>query len=309
MADTPHGLGRIYVPDDRDWTPAKLHETMLQLKVAEVAAAPDGATWQDVVAQLKAAIAWLEKHFGPAPVPPTPPKPPPAPVPPAPIPPVPPKPIPVPTPPPPVPPAPIPVPPAPPAPPVDVPAWSDTAVFEQGQYGTCVGNGWAGWGASAPVQDVYTEVDARAIYFEATVIDGQPDNPDSPGGGQQGSTVRSGAKAMVNRKRLAAYAFATTLADVNEWLDNHGPVVFGTNWTADMFNPDANGYVRPTGVLKGGHCFLCLERLDVEKAYRFRNSWGTGWGLSGDFLMTEADLQTLFVAQGEACLALELPAA
>jgi hypothetical protein len=186
--------------------------------------------------------------------------------------------------------------------------WADAAILDQGAFGTCVGNGWAGWGDAEPIVDTFVEKDARAIYFEATKIDGQPDDPDAPGGGQQGSSVRSGAKAMQARGRLSAYAFTTTLSAVREWLANHGPVVFGSDWTNDMFNPDAQGFVKPTGGVAGGHCFLCIG-YDGD-TFRFRNSWGSGWALNGDFLMTSADVQTLLTgiqSPGEACLSAESP--
>lgn len=187
--------------------------------------------------------------------------------------------------------------------------WADAVVLDQGDYGTCVGNGFAAFGISDPIDDAYTEKDARAIYYEATVIDGQPDDPDAQGGGQQGSTVRSGAKAMQNRKRIAAYAFATTLDSIREWLANHGPVVFGADWTNDMFNPDGQGFVRPTGGVAGGHCFLCIGYDLTNDSFRFRNSWGRSWGLAGDFLVKSADVSTLLKgieSPGEACTAIEL---
>jgi hypothetical protein len=188
--------------------------------------------------------------------------------------------------------------------------WDDPAVLDQGNFGTCVGNGWAGWGDSAPVLDLFTETDARAIYYEATVIDGSPDDPDKPGGGQQGSTVRSGAKAMQNRGKLTAYAFTTTLPTIREWLANHGPVVMGTDWTNDMFTPKA-GWVTPTGGVAGGHCYLCIGYDTTNDSFRFRNSWGSSWGIMGDFGMKSADLAKLLVgieSPGEACMSAEVPA-
>ena len=182
--------------------------------------------------------------------------------------------------------------------------WADAVVLDQGDFGTCVGNGFAGWGIADPINDAYTEIDARAIYHEATCIDGQCDDTY-----QAGSTVRSGAKAMQNRGRLAAYAFASTLDSIREWLANHGPVVFGTDWTNDMFNPDASGFVKPTGGVAGGHCFLCIGYDTANDSFRFRNSWGASWGLSGDFLVKSADVTALLKgieSPGEACVANEL---
>lgn len=269
----PHLLGRIpSPPDERDFkTKFLLEASPLEIASAKLQASKSVAqatkSWAAVVTSLLS---------GPNPSP---------------------SPTPTPT--------PTPTPQPTPAPKGDV-SWTDAEQLDQGNYGTCVGNGWAQWGNTLPFDDKFTEKDARAIYYEATVIDGQPDNPDSPGGGQQGSAVRSGAKAMQNRKRNTAYAFASTLDEIKTWLQQKGSVVAGTNWTADMFNPDANGYIKPTGAVEGGHCYLIAGDLESEGAFLFQNSWGTSWGLNGYFKMKYADFQTLLDQQGEACTALEL---
>jgi Papain family cysteine protease len=180
------------------------------------------------------------------------------------------------------------------------PAWEDLIQLDQGQTGHCVGFGWAGWGDATPVTDTFQNADGDAIYYECKVIDGEPL-------AETGSNVRSGAKAMQNRQRLTAYAFATDLAQVDEWLNNHGPVVFGSDWYHDMFTPDPQGWVTATGTIDGGHCFLCLDKLDAEDGYLFQNSWGSSWGLSGRFKIKSADLAMLLASGGEACLAAESP--
>jgi hypothetical protein len=112
---------------------------------------------------------------------------------------------------------------------------------------------------------------------------------------------------MRARGRLAAFAFATSLAEVNAWLDGHGPVVIGTAWTDDMFQPDAQGFVKPTGAVVGGHCYLLLDHIDGQAAYLFQNSWGAAWGDHGRFRMRAGDMAALLADQGEACCAAELP--
>ncbi|HEX9236705.1 MAG TPA: hypothetical protein VF972_10555 [Actinomycetota bacterium] len=180
------------------------------------------------------------------------------------------------------------------------PAWELDIQLDQGQTGHCVGFGWAGWGDASPVQDTYENADANAIYYECKVIDGEPHQ-------ENGSTVRSGALAMRNRGRLAAFAMTTSITDINDWIDRQGTVVLGTNWTNDMFNPDANGFVAPTGAVAGGHCYLMIDRLDDDDAYLFQNSWGSAWGLDGRFKIRRTDVETLLSNQGEACCAAEIP--
>lgn len=274
----PHLLGRRVVRDDRDWGVDDLHARLAALAPL----VPPEALLDETVGQaigdspfFQAWSAflvlwrWVKRHVHPDPAPTPPPAPDPA----------------------------------------DAPAWEDTVVLDQGDYGTCVGNGWAGWGDAAPVEDTYDETDARAIYYESTVIGGSPDDPDAPGGGQQGSSVRDGAKAMQQRARLAAYAFASSVDEVREWLANHGPVVFGTDWLTGMFSPDAGtGLLHLTGQVEGGHCYLCVDYEPSTDTFLFVNSWGRGWGADGRFRIRSADVATLLSQDGEACCAVELPA-
>ncbi|MEV1289516.1 hypothetical protein [Micromonospora sp. NPDC049679] len=180
------------------------------------------------------------------------------------------------------------------------PAWELNVQLDQGQTGHCVGFGWSGWVDATPVAGTYQNTDAHAVYYECKVIDGEPR-------AENGSTVRSGALAMRARGRLAAFAFARSTAEIDQWVNTQGSLVIGTTWTDDMFAPDATGYVKPTGAAAGGHCYLMLDRLDAEDAYLFQNSWGSGWGLDGRFKMKRADFDGLLQDRGEACCAAELP--
>jgi Papain family cysteine protease len=180
------------------------------------------------------------------------------------------------------------------------PAWELKIQLDQGQTGHCVGFGWSGWVDALPVEGTYQNADAHALYYECKVIDGEPN-------AENGSTVRSGALAMRKRGRLAAFAFAGSTNEIDAWINSHGSVVVGTSWTDDMFNPDASGFVKPTGAVAGGHCYVMLDRLDDEDAYLFQNSWGASWGQNGRFKIKRADFAGLLADQGEACCAAELP--
>lgn len=209
----------------------------------------------------------------------------------------------------------------PPPPPSGDVSWADPdPVLDQGQYGTCIGNGGAQWCNTDPVEDHYTEgwgsdptkggPYARSLYYETTVLDGSPDVPTEPpdySGGQQGATPRSLMKALKNRGRLSAYAVTYSVDTVKTWLDQKGSVIFGTNWYKGMFTPDANGYISPTGGLAGGHCYIASDHFRNEGAIGFLNSWGEDWGLGGRCKMKYADVATLLNQQGEAWTAVELP--
>jgi hypothetical protein len=202
-------------------------------------------------------------------------------------------------------PLPTPTPPTPPTPtPTGDKVWPDAeAPLNQGQTGTCVGNGWAQWGNTLPVDDKFDEAAARQIYLETTTYDyGVPDTTL-----QKGASVRSGAKAMQDRKRLSAYAFASTIEAIASYVQTTGPVVIGSDWTNDMFSPNSSGYITPTGPVEGGHCYVLLGDLPSEDAFEFLNSWGSGWGKGGHFKMKKADFKKLLDANGDACAAVELP--
>jgi hypothetical protein len=255
-----HLLGRIYKPDPRDWSLAKLMEiaepadSTLQLTVEQVLNQTQYfSTWPNYLVFWR----WLKKQRKPKPTP---------------------------------------------TPTIDTtPGWELKIQLDQGQTGHCVGFGWAGWVDAAPVEGSYQNADGHALYYECKVIDGEPL-------AENGSYVRSGALALRTRGRLAAFGFATTTAEIDDWINNHGPVVVGTSWTNDMFNPDANGFVKPTGGVAGGHCYLMLEKVDSDDAYVFQNSWGGSWGQNGRFKMKRSDFGSLLADHGEACCAAELPA-
>lgn len=162
----------------------------------------------------------------------------------------------------------------------------------------CVGFGWAGWGDTLPVDDQWVNSDGHAIYYECKVIEGDP-------GGEDGAYTRDGAKVMLNRHRLSTYAFADTMTTILEHLRLKGPVVIGSDWTDDMFSPDENGYVQPTGPVVGGHCYL-LYGIEGNTLV-FKNSWGDSWGDNGSFRMHISDFQPLLDAYGEAVASVELP--
>ncbi|HEY5473260.1 MAG TPA: C1 family peptidase [Candidatus Limnocylindrales bacterium] len=175
--------------------------------------------------------------------------------------------------------------------------WGVGPVLDQGDSGHCVGFGFADWGNTLPVDDDYSGADGDAIYYECKVIDGEPRQED-------GTSVRSGAKAMKQRGRLAAYAFGS-LPDAKTFLLNHGPVVFGIDWYDGMFTPNASGVVRPTGSVAGGHG-IAAYGADATYCY-LQNSWGTSWGQGGKCKITWADLAVCMANGGEACAAVELP--
>jgi hypothetical protein len=180
-------------------------------------------------------------------------------------------------------------------------SWSDPVVLDQGQTPHCVGYGCAGFVACAeadsPADITVTDALGDAIYAAAKIIDGEP-------GQQNGSSVRSGAKALKEFKYIDAYAFGT-FAQGQAWVRAHGPVVVGTDWTEDMFDPDTNDEVHATGDVVGGHCWLWRGVDEEYGDSEGRNSWGTSWANAGDFYISDADFKLILANGGEVLMAVK----
>ena len=178
--------------------------------------------------------------------------------------------------------------------------WHSDRVLNQGKTPHCVGFGWAAWGICTPVESNYHNTDGHSIYSKAKLYDGIYAN--SPG-----STVRSGAKAMLSKNRIVSYYFARNIAEAEEFVALHGPVVLGVEWYEGMLQTDTRGLVSPTGKLLGGHCILWKG---VAGNYAvLRNSWGLGWGVGGECKILLRDLGDIYHNNGEACAAVENPVA
>jgi hypothetical protein len=182
--------------------------------------------------------------------------------------------------------------------------WTGGAWLDQGAYSTCVGHAWAHWTEDGPVTHPGT-IDPVAIYREATQLDPWPEN--DGGDLDFGTSVRAGAQALQARGRISEYRWAWSVDDVVTAVLEVGPVVVGTWWTEAMFTPDREGIVRYEGSHVGGHAYV-INGMDMYRGLaRAKNSWGRSFGRNGFFSLPLEDLDQLIRADGEACLALEVP--
>ena len=171
-------------------------------------------------------------------------------------------------------------------------------VFDQGQVGSCTGNAGNGVLNTNPFlpNKTYTpdEKGALEIYSAAEKIDGGQGYPPE----DQGSSGLSIAKVLSNAKLISGYQHTFTLNDALKALMQY-PIITGTNWYSDMFTPDPDGRVHPTGTLEGGHEYEAYK-VDVDNGrIWFYNSWGTSWGVHGTFYMTWADYHDLLLKSGD----------
>lgn len=172
-------------------------------------------------------------------------------------------------------------------------------VLDQGQVGSCTGNATAQALNTRPYKKAgrtLMERDALNLYHLATTLDGFPGTypPDD-----NGSSGLAAAKAAQQNGWISAYTHAFGLDHLLSGLMT-GPAIVGTEWHEDMFNPDARGFIHPTGSVAGGHEYLCLGVNMKNSTLKFLNSWSKTWGVGGFFYMTFADFTTLLANDGDA---------
>lgn len=197
--------------------------------------------------------------------------------------------------------------------------WTCDVYNDQGQEGACVGFAWTHELAARPRMIRRDASFALGIYSRAKFLDPWP------GEDYDGTAVLAGCKAVMELKNSQglpyydSYRWAFGIQDLLRVISYAGPLVLGINWYNDMYEPDAAGYISPTGGIAGGHAILAkaqrivrldktlpatYDNLDLDQSHvRLHNSWGRGYGMSGDAFITVRNLDYLLQEDGEACIA------
>jgi hypothetical protein len=175
-------------------------------------------------------------------------------------------------------------------------------IFDQGERGSCTGNAAVGCMATGSFFESvidphfpFDEGGAVMCYSRATQLDNYPGTYPPEDTGSDGLSV---AKALVEAGEISGYEHAFSLDQALQALMTR-PVIVGVNWMNDMFIPDANGYVTPTGSLAGGHEFVMDSYDHAAQVVGFTNSWGTSWGAGGRFFMRADDFASLLAQDGD----------
>lgn len=174
--------------------------------------------------------------------------------------------------------------------------WPLATYLDQGREGACVGFAWAHEAAASPKVHTVDDIFARLVYRSAQHLDAWP------GVDYEGTSVIAGAKVMVARGYIGAYRWGFNLNDVLVAGSRKGPVVLGLNWYTGMMGTNTDGYVKPTGVIEGGHAILMLGVSVKYRCVILHNSWGPTWGRKGRAYLKWDDLERLLGEQGEACI-------
>lgn len=177
-------------------------------------------------------------------------------------------------------------------------------VLDQGNLGSCTGNAATGAVGTAPlygalgeagITATLDEAEAVKLYSLATQLDGYPGTYPPDDTGSDGLSV---AKAAKQQGLISGYQHAFTLQAALEALQTY-PVIVGTDWLDGMFNPTADGQLRLTGNVAGGHEYV-IDEIDVpNQRVWMTNSWGASWGVNGRAWLAWSDLEQLLANQGD----------
>lgn len=178
-------------------------------------------------------------------------------------------------------------------------------VLDQGSEGACTGFGVTNELRFNPI--AVPKLDAK--FAHDTIYWGAQRTDPWPGGSYPGATpVYEGSSVLAAVKTAAKlgfygqYRWAFGENDLALAVSYQGPAILGLKWTAGMFRPDRNGFLKPTGSEQGGHCLLCIG-INVEGGfYTLYNSWGPGWGDHGTAKISRADMAQRLADEGEACI-------
>lgn len=187
--------------------------------------------------------------------------------------------------------------------------------LDQGREGACVGFAWTNELLAHPVVarlPLPANDFARNLYRSAQKID------EWEGEAYSGTSVLAGAKMAKMGGFISGYRWAFSINDVLDALAFMGPVVLGVPWHESMYGTLPGGLVEVAGERVGGHAILATgygrksfsgglgswRANQGEDVIRWRNSWGSSYGVKGDGFIRVADLEKLLKSGGEACVPL-----
>lgn len=83
---------------------------------------------------------------------------------------------------------------------------------------------------------------------------------------------------------------APTVDSLKSAICTYGPVVTTMDVYSDFYSYVSGVYSYVSGAYQGGHAVVIVGYNDPGQYFIVKNSWGTGWGMSGYFLMAYSQL-------------------
>lgn len=202
-------------------------------------------------------------------------------------------------------------------------SWAINTWLDQGQEGRCAEYSLCHDLLARPAVVERSIVDDilvhRLVYWPAQEADQWPGGS-YPGATPQyeGTSVLAAVQTATKLGLYAEYRWAFSLQDAVVGLGHVGPLLLGINWYPSMGEPDADGWVKVTGEMDGGHAILAQAvkivwlrpggettwaNVDVDHSWIvLHNSWGKDWGVNGRCRLTLRDFDRLRKEDGEVCI-------
>ncbi|RKP45269.1 C1 family peptidase [Trinickia fusca] len=138
----------------------------------------------------------------------------------------------------------------------------------EGQDGRTCATGW--WPASALNYAQVTGVAPESYFpYEA---------------GDQPCRLNAGWQTKLTTLNQSGYL--TTPVAMKQWLATRGPLIACFSVYADFYGYSSGVYrYNGSAPYEGGHCISVIGYDDNQQAWLCKNSWGTGWGMGGYFLI------------------------
>jgi hypothetical protein len=185
-------------------------------------------------------------------------------------------------------------------------------VLDQGREGACVGFAAAGELFCSPyahnsISDAY----ARAVYKKAQTID------EWAGESYEGTSVNAGAKVLKNNGFIGGFNWLFTVEEMANIVVSRCPVVVGTDWFQNTYDPGDDLLLDFTGSYVGGHSYLIrgYAPANVEwvlpdghrvtypfPTFRMRNSWSEWFGANGDAFISVDSFSQLLQRGADMCM-------
>lgn len=188
--------------------------------------------------------------------------------------------------------------------PLKTKTWRRGGPYDQGQTSTCVAQTGKGLLNTTPFS-TKVDYDIRSKYSAEELYDGAQQMDEWPGESYDGTSALGLCKYLQSRMMISEYRWCFGLQDVLQTLSHIGPVGVGVWWTSDMFRPNSEGFITPTGADEGGHEVELIGINTSEKSVVGMNSWGPNWGMKGRFKMRWSDLEILLNRDGDAVVLLK----
>ncbi|HXI13711.1 MAG TPA: hypothetical protein VNM92_13865 [Thermoanaerobaculia bacterium] len=185
-------------------------------------------------------------------------------------------------------------------------------ILDQGQEGACTGFAAAGVVNCGPRthKPSLTNTQARGLYKLAQRFD------EWPGDAYEGSSVDGTALALRSLGRITKFEWARDIETGVRAVLIKGPTMLGVDWTSGMMGADADGFIRATGDVVGGHAIAWVG-VNRKAEYRrpqssamlkgwakLQQSWGVSRGRRGFVFIPLEDLARLIAGidyPGEVC--------